>query len=173
MSGKKNKPGKVKPTKRISKKYILAAGIVVIICVVVVAGFVITKQGSLAANNTTPFNQAGALYSKSVDLANAGNYQDALTAADEALALNVSSLTPIIQSNRAGILVELGRYNEAIDAANVAINATGNLTQLRAIAYYNKANALEDLGQTAAANASYANASALNPALKAPQASGG
>jgi tetratricopeptide (TPR) repeat protein len=111
------------------------------------------------------------LYTKSVDLANAGNYQDALTAADEALAMNVSSLVPIIQSNRAGILVELGCYNDAIDAANVAINATGNLTTLRAIAYYNKANALEALGESTAANAAYANASALNPALKPPQAS--
>ncbi|MGA2104027.1 tetratricopeptide repeat protein [Methanoregula sp.] len=171
MSGKKSKPGKAKSSKRIPKSYILAVGIVVIICIVIVAGFVIIKQGATAANtsaNTTPFNQAGALYSKSVDLANAGNYQDALTAANEALALNISSLIPIIQSNRAGILVELGRYNDAIDAANVAINATGNLTNLRAIAYYNKANALEDLGETAAANAAYANASALNPALKHP-----
>ncbi len=65
MSGKKSKPGKAKSSKRIPKSYILAVGIVVIICIVIVAGFVIIKQGATAANtsaNTTPFNQAGALY---------------------------------------------------------------------------------------------------------------
>lgn len=104
----------------------------------------------------------------SVDLADAGNYNEALQDADLALAQNVASLTPIIQSNRAGILVELGRYNDAIDAADVAINTPGNLTTLRAIAYYNKANALQALGRTTDADAAYANASALNPSLKHP-----
>ena len=113
-------------------------------------------------------HRQGHCTAKSVDLANAGNYQDALSDADAALAENVSSLTPLIQSNRAGILVELGRYNEAIDAADVAINAPGNLTTLRAIAYYNKANALNALGRSAEADAAYANASALDSTLKHP-----
>ncbi len=63
------------------------------------------------------FNEAGALYSKSVDLANEGKYEEALKAANDALALNVTSLEPLIQSNRAGILVMLGRNREAITAA--------------------------------------------------------
>ncbi len=104
----------------------------------------------------------------SVDLAYAGNYNEALQDADLALAQNVSSLIPVIQSNRAGILVELGRYNDAIAAADVAIDAPGNLTTLRSIAWYNKANALKALGQNAEADAAYANASALNPNLKHP-----
>ena len=168
MSGKKGTKSKNTSAKKIPKTYLLAAGIVIVICIGVIAFFVLTTQGAQSATNRTPFEQAGALYSKSVDLANAGKYQDALAASDEALALNVSSLIPIIQSNRAGILVELGRYNDAIAAADVAINATGNLTHLRAIAYYNKANALEDLGRTSEAAAAYANASALNPALTPP-----
>jgi len=104
-----------------------------------------------------------------VDLANAGNYKDALEAADAALAQNVSSLTPLIQSNRAGILTMLGRYDEAIAAADVAINTPGgNLNNLLSIAYYNKANALRALGRSAEADANYAHALALNPALKHP-----
>ena len=176
MSHKKSKQVEEKPQKRIPKNIILAIGVVLVICIAVIAGLVLTKQGpwgpevtvNTSANVTTPFESAGALYSKSVDLANAGNYQDALSDADAALAENVSSLTPLIQSNRAGILVELGRYNEAIDAADVAINAPGNLTTLRAIAYYNKANALNALGRNAEADAAYANASALDPTLKHP-----
>ena len=103
-----------------------------------------------------------------MDLANAGKYQDALDKADAALAYNVSSLNPLIQSNRAGILKMLGRYDEAIVAADVAINAPGNLTTLRSIAWYNKANALSALGRTAEADAAYANASTLDPTLKHP-----
>jgi tetratricopeptide (TPR) repeat protein len=127
-----------------------------------------SASASNSADTSASFNSAGALYTESVDLANAGDYQDALNAADAALADNVSSLIPIIQSNRAGILVELGRYDEAIAAANVAINTPGNLPTLRSIAYYNEANALQALGRSAEADAAYANASALNPTLKHP-----
>ena len=176
MSRKKNAQSEEKIKRRIPRAYILAIGIVLVICIAIIAGLVLTKQGpwgpeatvNTSANETSPFTSAGALSSKSVDLANAGNYQDALSDADAALAENVSSLTPLIQSNRAGILVELGRYNEAIDAADVAINAPGNLTTLRAIAYYNKANALNALGRSAEADAAYANASALDSTLKHP-----
>ncbi|MFY9982115.1 MAG: hypothetical protein WAK75_06055 [Methanoregula sp.] len=176
MSRKKNAQSEEKIKRRIPRAYILAIGIVLVICIAIIAGLVLTKQGpwgpeatvNTSANETSPFTSAGALYSKSVDLANAGNYQDALSDADAALAENVSSLTPLIQSNRAGILVELGRYNEAIDAADVAINAPGNLTTLRDIAYYNKANALNALGRSAEADAAYANASALDSTLKHP-----
>jgi len=62
----------------------------------------------------------------------------------------------------------LGRNNEALDAADFAINAQGNLTSLRSIAYYNKGNALTALNRTAEADAAYANATALDPALKHP-----
>jgi tetratricopeptide (TPR) repeat protein len=79
-------------------------------------------------------------------LVGAGKYQEALKVADEALALNVSSLVPLIQANRAGILVMLGRNQEAIIAADVALASGGNLTTTHSIAYFNKGNALKNLG---------------------------
>jgi tetratricopeptide (TPR) repeat protein len=118
--------------------------------------------------NLTPFQQAGALYSKSVDLANAGNYNGALADADQALALNVTSLNALIQANRAGILVELGRNNDAITAADAALSYQGNLTSLQSIAWFNKGNALRNLDMIDEARAAYANATALDPTLKPP-----
>ena len=69
----------------------------------------------------------------------------------------------MIQSNRAGILVELGRYNDAIDAADVAINTPGNVTTLKTIAWYWKARALQALNRPADAAVASANATALDP----------
>ena len=82
----------------------------------------------MAADTSDQLNSAGALYSKSVDLANAGKYSEALEISDEALAMNVTSLIPLIQANRAGILVMLGRFYEANAAADAALNTEGNLT---------------------------------------------
>ncbi|HNX18200.1 MAG TPA: hypothetical protein PKM50_07735 [Methanoregula sp.] len=176
MSQKKSKTGDDVSPGKISKKGILAIGIVLIIGIAIIAGVVLMQQGPIVQNapaNTSGnvsenFTSAGELYSKSVDFANAGNYKAALEAADAALAKNVSSLNPLIQSNRAGILVMLGRNNEAIVAADEAINAPGNLTSLRSIAYYNKGNALMAEGRTIEADAAYANATALDPTLKHP-----
>jgi len=164
-SGKSRDADRKKTT--ISKKTLIVTGVVIVIAIAAIAGFVILTNGT-ATNSSDPFTKAGALYSQSVDLANAGNYQEALDKADAALALNVSSLNPLIQSNRAGILVMLGRNNEALDAADAAINAQGNLTTLRSVAWYNKGNALTALNRTAEADAAYANATALDPTLKHP-----
>jgi len=125
----------------------------------------VDQQNSSASDQ---MNAAGALYSKSVDLANAGNYQEALQASDQALALNVSSLVPLIQANRAGILVMLGRYEEANAAADAALAQEGNLTTTHSIAWYNKGNALRALGRTAEADAAYAKAYALDNSLVPP-----
>jgi tetratricopeptide (TPR) repeat protein len=114
------------------------------------------------------FNTAGALYSKSVDLANEGKYQEALTAADQALALNASPLIPLIQTNRAGILVMLGRYDEAVSAADIALSARGNLTTTFSIAYFNKGDALRHLGRTDEAQVAFAKAQELDPSLTPP-----
>jgi tetratricopeptide (TPR) repeat protein len=164
---RKNQPKK----KKVSRKTVIAIGVVIVVCIVAAAGLILIRQGPLSpapGDSANSFTSAGAYYCMSVDLAYAGKYNEALQDADLALSQNVSSLTPIIQSNRAGILVELGRYNDAIAAADVAINASGNLTTLRSIAWYNKANALQALGRSAEADAAYANASALNPSLKHP-----
>ena len=142
ISGKIQK--KQPEIKKISRKTVIAIGIVFVICIAVIAGVVLTKQGPFGAGasvntsvNTTPsFTSAGALYTKSVDLANAGNYNDALVASDEALAQNISAPhTPDPVKPRRDP-VELGRYNDAIVAADVAINTPGNLTTLRSIAWY-------------------------------------
>lgn len=171
MSKNKTKSRKPQPEKkRISRKIVIAICAVLLVCIVATAGFLLIRQGPLspapAGNATNPVNTAGEYYCMSVDLAYAGNYSEALRDADFALAQNVSSLTPIIQSNRAGILVELGRYNDAIDAADVAINANGNLTTLKTIAWYWKARALQELNMTSEATAAFANASALDPIHK-------
>jgi len=125
----------------------------------------------LAADTTEPINAAGALYSKSVDLANEGKYQEALDAADKALAMNVTSLTGLIQSNRAGILVMLKRNSEAITAADAALAVEGNLTSVHSIAWYNKGNALRNLGRTAEAKDAYAKAYSLDNTLVPPDMS--
>jgi tetratricopeptide (TPR) repeat protein len=121
-----------------------------------------------AADSPESFNAAGALYSNSVDLANAGKYQEALDAADKALAMNVTSLGGAIQSNRAGILVMLHRYDEAIAAADAALAFGGNLTSVHSIAWYNKGNALRALGRIPEAQVAYDHAYALDNTLVPP-----
>ncbi len=124
-----------------------------------------------AADSPESFNAAGALYSQSVDLANEGKYQEALDAADQALAMNVTSLKGVIQSNRAGILVMLHRYDEALTAADAALAVDGTLTTSNAIAWYNKGNALRALGRLTEAQAAYDHAFALDNTLVPPDMS--
>jgi len=123
------------------------------------------------AVSTQPENSAGALYSKSVDLANEGKYQEALDAADQALAMNVTSLAGLIQSNRAGILVMQHRYIEAIAAADAALTVEGNLTTVHSVAWYNKGNALRAQGRIAEAQDAYSRAYALDNTLVPPDMS--
>jgi tetratricopeptide (TPR) repeat protein len=122
-----------------------------------------------AAESSAELQSAGALYSKSVDLANEGKYPEALQAADQALALNVSSLMPVIQANRAGILTVTGRYDEALIAAEASLAADGNLTTTHSIAWYNKGDALRHLGRFDEAKAAFAQAQALDPTLMPPK----
>jgi len=126
-----------------------------------------TPSFTISSGNDA-FAQANALYSQSVDLANAGNYEKALKAADDALALNVTPLVPVIQSNRAGILVMLGRNTEAITAADIALSSKDNLTTVFSIAYFNKGNALKNLGRIDEAKAAYADAYKLDNTLVPP-----
>jgi tetratricopeptide (TPR) repeat protein len=142
-------------------------GILIAVLVVVMAAV-----PGAAADSQESFNAAGALYSNSVDLANAGKYPEALDAADKALAMNVTSLTGVIQSNRAGILVMLHRYDEAITSADAALAVEGNLSTVHSIAWYNKGNALRALGRITEAQDAYAHAYALDTALVPPDLSG-
>jgi len=157
-------------TPRKSRKYLLLFALIAIVAIAAVF-LVLTRPASTAmpSDKNATFQSAGTLYTKSVDLANAGNYQQALDVADQALALNVSSLTPLIQANRAGILVMLGDNADALSAAEVAIAAEGNLTATHSIAWFNKGNALRNLGRIDEARAAYANATALDPTLQPPK----
>ncbi len=121
------------------------------------------------AEDASPaIDSAGALYSESVDLANAGKYPEALDAADKALALNVTSLYGLIQSNRAGILVMLDRNEEAVVAADAALAVQGDLTTVHSIAWYNRGNALKNLGRFTEAKDAYEHAFALDNTLLPP-----
>ena len=156
------------------RNHILAIVICAIICVAIIAGFAVIAgffvflKPAPASNPASQFDSAGALYSKSVDLANAGKYSEALQAADQALAQNIPSLIPLIQANRAGILVMLGKYDEANAAADIAIAAPGNITTTWSIAYYNKGDALRHLGRIEEAKLAYAKAAELDPTLVNP-----
>jgi len=156
----KKSPGKI-------RNYLLAAGVVAAVVIVAVI-FLALQPSSAPKDEATRFQEAGAFYTKSVDLANAGNYSEALSDADQALTLNATSLIPLVQANRAGILVELGRNNEAITAADAALSYKGNMTTLQSIAWFNKGNALRNLGRLEEARAAYSNATALDPTLKPP-----
>ncbi len=152
----------------ISRNYIIAGSF---IAVLITALAVLVILPSMSLGSEAKFNEAGALYSKSVDLANEGKYEEALKAADDALALNVPQLIPLIQSNRAGILVMLGRNREAITAADAALSSKQNLTTVFSIAYFNKGNALKNLGRIDEAQAAYAKAYELDNSLVPPNMS--
>ena len=151
-----------------SRIYMIAGSLIAVLIIALV--FVVVLP-SMSTDASAKFKNAGTLYSKSVDLANEGKYEEALNAADNALALNVPQLVPVIQSNRAGILVMLGRDREAITAADVALSSNENLTTVFSIAYFNKGNALKNLGQTDEAKAAYAKAHELDNNLVPPDLS--
>jgi tetratricopeptide (TPR) repeat protein len=148
-----------------SKLYLIAG---ILVAILVIAAAVLVVLPSLSSDPSVKFQQAGALYTKSVDLAGEGRYSEALKASDDALALNVPQLVPVIQSNRAGILVMLGRNEDAITAANSALSSTENLTTTFSIAYFNKGNALRNLGRIDEAKSEYAKAHELDPTLVSP-----
>ena len=74
------KPNKVSPQpSKKSRKYLLIIAILAVI-VIAAAAVVLFRSTATDVNTNTSFQSAGALYSKSVDLANAGQYQQALDA---------------------------------------------------------------------------------------------
>jgi tetratricopeptide (TPR) repeat protein len=137
-------------------------------CIIVSVIFLVLLAAVPVSAKDDPLTSAGALYSQSVDLANAGKYEQALQKADQALAMNVTAINHLIQANRAGILVVLGRYDEAVTAADAALAVQGNLTATHAAAYYNKGDALRHLGRTDEANVAFEKAHALDNTLTPP-----
>ena len=138
---RKRAPGNTEKPKLSRTTVIVVAMIAVVILAAAAYFLVFHPAGSDQKVNAT---SAGALYSQSVDLANAGNYPAALEAADKALLLNDTSYTALIQANRAGILVMLGENMQAVAAADAALAVQGNLTASHSIAWFNKGNALKN-----------------------------
>jgi tetratricopeptide (TPR) repeat protein len=120
----------------------------------------------MAAVDTDQTSNLWYWYNKAVDLANEGNYTEALQANERALAINES--IPLAQANKAGILVQLGRYDEAIIAADKALAIKANTTIAFAVAYSNKGEALRHLGRIEEAKAAFAKAYELDPTLIPP-----
>ena len=107
---------------------------------------------SCAANDSqATFQSAEVIYTQSVEFANEWNYTAALNVADHARAMNVTSLVPLIQSNRAGILVMLHMYDEAITAADASLAVEGAINAVHSVALYNKGKALRVQGRIPAA----------------------
>ena len=77
-------------------------------------------------------------------------------------------MVALIQANRAGILVMLGRFDDAVEAADISLAREGNLTTAHSIAWYNKGNALRSLGRIDEARTAYEKAAQLDPALTPP-----
>jgi tetratricopeptide (TPR) repeat protein len=122
---------------------------------------------ALSAETTSMDDNPWYWYNQAVDLANAGQFSDALAANEKALSLNESM--PLAWANEAGILVQLGRYDEAIVAADrvVSVNST-DLPNAYAAAYYSKGDALRALGRMSEAADSYARAYRLDSSLVPP-----
>ncbi|WML68359.1 MAG: hypothetical protein METHP_01974 [Methanoregula sp. SKADARSKE-2] len=156
------------PERAGSRSYLFAGVAVVILAIAIICFVFFPPAPANAGDEGAGAASAGALYDKSVDLANAGKFEQALEAADQTLALNNTMYTSLLQSNRAGILVMLGRNADAITAADAALAIQGNLTVSHSIAWFNKGNALKNLGRIDEARSAYANASLLDPSLKFP-----
>jgi len=62
----------------------------------------------------------------------------------------------------------IGRYDEAIIAADVALASEGNMTTTHSIAWYNKGDALRHLGKVDEAVSAFTQAHALDPTLLPP-----
>jgi tetratricopeptide (TPR) repeat protein len=98
-------------------------------------------------------------YNQAVDLANAGNYQEALGEVDLALQENPNFTLALV--TKGGILNVLGRYQEAVNESDRAIA----LEPGEATAWNNKAYALIHLGDYAEGLAAAQNATERDPNL--------
>jgi len=123
----------------------------------------------LAAEEINTTDSAWYWYDNAVDLANAGQFSKALQANEKALAINQNF--PLAWANEAGILVQVGRYDDAIRAADtVLLNNVSGLPMKNtfAAAYYSKGDALLALGNVSGAQDSYRKANELDPSLPVP-----
>lgn len=123
----------------------------------------------LAAEEINQTDNAWYWYNNAVDLANAGQFSEALQANEKALAINQNF--PLAWANQAGILVQVGRYDDAITAADTVISANVSglpMMNTFAAAYYSKGDALTALGRIDEAQVCYQKAHELDPTLPIP-----
>lgn len=131
---------------------------------------VLAINGIALSDNVSPDENAWHDYNQAVDLANAGRYSEALVYNEKAL--SISQNFPVAWANEAGILVQLGRYDDAIRAADTVINSnTSGIPNTFAASYYSKGDALRALGRIGEARDSYAKAYQLDPTLVPPDLS--
>jgi len=131
---------------------------------------VLAVNGIALSDNVSPDENAWHDYNQAVDLANAGRFSEALVYNEKAL--SISQNFPVAWANEAGILVQLGRYDDAIRAADTVINSnTSGIPNTYAASYYSKGDALRALGRISEARDSYAKASQLDPTLVPPDLS--
>jgi len=102
-------------------------------------------------------------YNQGADLASQGNYSGALQETEKALSLQPNF--SLAWTQEAGLLVVLGRDNEAVTAADKAIAGNPNISE----AWANRADALNNLGRYQEALQSANQAITLNPTLKSAQ----
>jgi tetratricopeptide (TPR) repeat protein len=98
---------------------------------------VILPAGTTAGDNFDAINW----YNKGVELAETGNYQEALTATEKSL--DIQPNFSLAWTSKSGILVMLGRYSEALQSSERAIT----LRPDDVYAYCNRADALIGLGR--------------------------
>lgn len=97
-------------------------------------------------------------YDRSVELFKAGQYNAALDASNNAIALDPNYA--LAWNSKGAALVNLGRYDEALVASNKAIELDPNLAK----AWNNKGLALDHLGRYEEALAAFNRAGEVDPA---------
>lgn len=115
----------------------------------------ILPAGTAAEDNFDAINW----YNKGVELAETGNYQDALTATERSL--DIQPNFSLAWTSKSGILIMLGRYSEALQASEHAIT----LQPDDVYAYCNRADALIGLGRFDEAIRTAEKALAISPGL--------
>ncbi|MFA5267430.1 MAG: tetratricopeptide repeat protein [Methanoregula sp.] len=115
---------------------------------------------ALAENRTMLIKTDAILYlyqGKAYSLIQLEKYNDAITTADEGLALYPKDA--MLWNNRGYSLYRLGKTQEALVSYNSAISHDGNYTN----AYINKGNVLSDMGKYSEAVAAYKQANETDP----------
>ena len=142
-----------------------------IACMVIAIVLIVAIPVS-AAGNDTPIYMSGQnidainAYNNGSDLASQGKFQDALAETEKALSIQPNFTLALTQ--KTGILNVMGKYQDALNAADAAIAAgTPDMTAALAGAWINRADALVHLGRYQDAIDSATRALAIDPTMEA------